>query len=85
MNADSAAAVIANDLDSLVHRIEALPPNSHYTRALIAVAEAKGAIGAGRADIHTTDDAPARRAFVTLGSTAHGRPHLPQRLACPRP
>lgn len=52
MNTDSQAAMIANDLDSLVHRIEALPASPRYTEALLAVQSAKNAISAGRSELH---------------------------------
>lgn len=52
MHHQSEAAVIANDLDSLIHRIEALPANPGYTDALNAVQEAKAAILSGRAELH---------------------------------
>lgn len=48
----SAASIIINDLDSLVHRIEALEANPHYTHALTAVQNAKAAVTAGRSEIH---------------------------------
>lgn len=46
------AAIIANDLDSLVHRIEGLEANPRYTNALTAVQKAKEEMLAGRAEIH---------------------------------
>lgn len=52
MNADSQAAVIANDLDSLIHRIEALPGHPHYTDAMLAVQRAKAGIQNGRTELH---------------------------------
>lgn len=52
MHADSQAAIIANDLDSLIHRIEALPASPRYTEALLAVQGAKNAISAGRSEMH---------------------------------
>lgn len=52
MNWDSQAAIIANDLDSLVHRIEALPAHPEYTNALMAVQAAKKAISDGRTALH---------------------------------
>ena len=51
-NEDSQAAVIFNDLDSLVHRIEALPAHPAYTDALIGVSEARRSIQIGRAALH---------------------------------
>jgi hypothetical protein len=41
MNADSQAAIIINDLDSLVHRIEALEAHLGRTDALTSVQQAK--------------------------------------------
>lgn len=55
MNHDREAAIIANDLDSLVHRIESLPPHPSYTEALTAVQQAKQAISEGRVDLHQRD------------------------------
>ena len=55
MHHQSEAAIIANDLDSLVHRIEALPAHLQYTAALNAVQEARAAIVSGRADLHERD------------------------------
>lgn len=52
MNADSETAILINDLDSLVYRIEALQAHPEYTSALCAVQEAKAAMMRGRADIH---------------------------------
>jgi hypothetical protein len=52
MNADSEAAVIQNDLDSLVHRIEALPGHPEYTEAVLAVQKARDAVNAGRTALH---------------------------------
>lgn len=52
MDHDSQAAIIANDLDSLVHRIEALPPHPRYTDALNAVQAAKQAVIDGRVGLH---------------------------------
>jgi hypothetical protein len=54
MNPDSEAAVIINDLDSLVHRIEGLQAHPRYTDALVAVQAAKQAVLDGRGDIHQT-------------------------------
>ena len=48
----AAAAIIINDLDSLVHRIQGLEPHDRYTDALIAVQKAKEAMKAGRTAIH---------------------------------
>jgi hypothetical protein len=52
MDHDQQAAVIANDLDSLIHRIEALPAHPGYTDALNAVAEAKAAVVSARVELH---------------------------------
>jgi len=52
MNQDSTAAMIINDLDSLIHRIEDLPAHPRYTQALVAVQDAKQAITNGRSEIH---------------------------------
>jgi len=52
MHPDSQAAIIANDLDSLVHRIEALPAHPENTAALNAVQAARQAINKARADLH---------------------------------
>lgn len=52
MNSDSQAAIIANDLDSMRYRIEALPAHSLYTDALNAVTAARDAIKAGAVDLH---------------------------------
>lgn len=52
MTPDSQAAIITNDLDSLVHRIEALPAHPAYTSALMAVMDARDAIRRGQADLH---------------------------------
>jgi hypothetical protein len=52
VTADSEAAIIANDLDSLLHRIEALQPHPKYTEAVSAVMQARLAINAGRQAIH---------------------------------
>lgn len=55
MHTDSQAAIIANDLDSLVHRIEALPAHPRYTDALNAVSQAKQAVNDGRIDLHQSE------------------------------
>jgi hypothetical protein len=52
MNQDSQAAMIVNDLDSLIHRIEDLPAHPRYTDALVFVQDAKEAITDGRSQIH---------------------------------
>jgi len=55
MSLDLVAAIIINDLDSLVHRIEALQAHPAYTTALTAVHEAKCAMIDGRMNIHQTE------------------------------
>lgn len=52
MHHQSEAAIIVNDLNSLVHRIEALPAHPKYTEALNAVQEAETAMRLGRSDLH---------------------------------
>ncbi|GJK94537.1 hypothetical protein TUM17568_57430 [Klebsiella oxytoca] len=52
MNSDALAAIIANDLDSLIHRIEALPAHPRFTDALNAVHAAKKAVSEGRVEVH---------------------------------
>lgn len=52
VNAGSQAAVIANDLDSMRHRIEALPAYPAYTDALNAVTKAMEAVKQGQGDLH---------------------------------
>lgn len=54
MTPDSEAAVIINDLDSLMHRIASLQAHPRYTDALTAVLDAKQAMIDGRVDIHHT-------------------------------
>lgn len=54
MHADRQAAILVNDLDSMVHRIEELPAHPLYTDALNHIHAAKAAIHAGRIDIHHT-------------------------------
>jgi hypothetical protein len=51
-NLDSEAAIIINDLASMVHRIEGLQAHPSYTQALVAVQEAKAVMGEGRSDLH---------------------------------
>lgn len=51
-NMDVEAAIIVNDLDSMVHRIEELPAHPRYTDALVAVQNAKVAVMEGRTDLH---------------------------------
>jgi hypothetical protein len=55
MHHQSQAAIIANDLDSMVHRIEALPAHTSYTEALMAIQKAKVAILNGASDLHQRD------------------------------
>lgn len=62
MDYDRQAAIIANDLDSMLHRIEALQAHPSYTDAAGAVMQAKMAINAGRQAIHLADQS--RRLFV---------------------
>lgn len=57
MDYDRQAAVIANDLDSMLHRIESLQSHPSYTVAVEAVTRAKMAINAGRQAIHAADQA----------------------------
>lgn len=52
MNVDSETVVVTNDLDSMVHRIEALGAHPRFTDALNFVKEAKVAITEARSDLH---------------------------------
>jgi UDP-N-acetylglucosamine enolpyruvyl transferase len=52
MDYDRQVAIIANDLDSLIHRIEALQAHPAYSTAVSAVMQAKMAINQGRQQIH---------------------------------
>lgn len=52
MDDDGKMAVLSNDLDSMVHRIEELPPHPNLTDALNAVHEAKAAVLAARSALH---------------------------------
>jgi len=52
MNDDSLVAIMINDLDSLVYRIEALPAHPRHTEALTSVIEARDALKAARSAIH---------------------------------
>jgi hypothetical protein len=54
MNSQREAAIIINDLDSLVHRIEALEAHPRYTDALEFVQRAKKAVLDGSTDLHHT-------------------------------
>ncbi len=49
---DRKAAIIINDLDSLVHRVEELQAHPRYTDALNSVQAAKQAMIDGRGDLH---------------------------------
>lgn len=51
-NLDTEAAIIINDLDSLMHRIEALQAHPDYSRAHTKVQDAKTAMVNGRSAIH---------------------------------
>lgn len=52
MEPDRQAALIANDLDSLIHRVESLPAHAKYTSALEHVCQAKLDVQEGMADLH---------------------------------
>lgn len=52
MDYDRQAAVIANDLDSMLHRIESLQANPKYTEAAALVMQARLAVNAGRQELH---------------------------------
>ncbi len=52
MDYDRQAAVIANDLDSMLHRLEALQAHPKYTEAVSHVMKARLAVNAGRQDLH---------------------------------
>jgi hypothetical protein len=54
-NLDREAAIIINDLDSLVHRIEGLQAHPRYTDAMVAVQAAKIAMTEGRGDLHQSE------------------------------
>lgn len=54
-NDDFAARIIANDLDSINMRIEALPAHPLYTDAQVAVQKARDALRAGATDLHQQD------------------------------
>ena len=51
-NLDSEAAIIANDLRSMVFRIEMLQAHPSYTNAVMLVQKAYLEINAGRAEVH---------------------------------
>ncbi|SFS42286.1 hypothetical protein [Brevundimonas viscosa] len=55
MHHQSLAAIIANDLNSLAHRIEALPAHPNYTAALNAVQEAEAAVKSAAVDLHQSE------------------------------
>jgi len=44
--------ILINDLDSMAHRIEALPPHPNFTAALQSVQQAKAAVAIGQRDLH---------------------------------
>lgn len=52
MNEDRQMAIVINDLDSLFHRIEALPPHERLTDAGSYVEAAKDAVKEARAAVH---------------------------------
>ncbi|PZU13803.1 MAG: hypothetical protein DI606_04355 [Sphingobium sp.] len=52
---DWRAAILINDLDSMVLRIEALSAHPQYTTALCAVQQAKAALITGRSEIHARE------------------------------
>lgn len=52
MGYDNEAAILINDLDSMVHRIEALQAHPEYTNALVAVQAAKQSMVMGRSALH---------------------------------
>jgi hypothetical protein len=66
-NLDAEAAIITNDLSSMVQRIEMLQANPHYTAALLLVQKAYIEMSDGRSQIHQED---MRRRFAGAGS--HG-------------
>jgi len=49
------ATVLANDLDSMLHRIEALPPHPRYTDAHNAIVLAHAAVLDGLTGLHQAD------------------------------
>lgn len=55
MNKSSNMAIIVNDLDSMVHRIEALEAHPKLTDALNSVQSAKAAMLLASVDIHQRD------------------------------
>ncbi len=54
-NLDREAAIILNDLSSLVHRVEMLQANPHYTNAGLLIQKAYLEIGEGRTEIHQAE------------------------------
>lgn len=56
MSPDSQAAVIVNDLDSLVHRIRALPFHPDYEAAIEFVSNAKLGVDHARKDLERMAD-----------------------------
>ena len=52
LHPDKVVAILVNDLDSMVHYIEALPAHPSYTSALDHVQRAKVALSTGRTDLH---------------------------------
>ena len=55
MDNDSKMAVMANDLDSMRHRIEALPGHVKMTEALNHVSDAAKLVTEARSDIHQAE------------------------------
>ncbi len=52
MDNDREMAVLVNDLDSMIHRIESLPAHPDLTDALIAITQAKASVTTARAALH---------------------------------
>jgi hypothetical protein len=52
MNWYTQASIIANDLNSMIHRIEALPAHPRMTDALVAVQDAEKALREAQALLH---------------------------------
>lgn len=55
MHKSSTMAIIANDLDSMAHRIEALEGHPSLTDALVCVRKAKAAVLSASVEIHHRD------------------------------
>lgn len=55
MNRDYRSRILANDLDSMIVRIEDLGAHPRYTDALYHVEEAKKAIQQGTNDLHSKE------------------------------